>query len=229
MTVSQVYQCGQLFQPSDDYFVVQGFTISRSNELFMFVQERTSLRTIGLKWGLTNSGFTCYGYNDTSAYFGVTRLHSMSFSYDYRFMFYQTNQTAPVYMAPLGGMDYVPGYLFQVISLTTPIPYLISNATLAAGQAFATLSTTVHGYTGVVTRRSRIVDDGSSIPVKYFEVILYDHNGYIVSRIFLYSYETLGVTTTTDVPTFVHLSSFGDLFVILSSGTILRVACRTVS
>jgi hypothetical protein len=227
MTVSDVYQCGQLFQPGDDYFLVKGFMVSRSYELFLTVQESTSLRTISLKWGLA-SGFTCYGYNDTTAFFGGVRIHSMSASYDYRFMFYQANQSMPVYMAPLGGMDFVPGFLFQVVS-SAPTVYLTSNATLAAVMAFAKISTTAHGYTAVVIRRSRVEDGESAFRIRYFDVLLFDHNGDLVSRTFLYTYENDGVTVTTDVPTFLHLSSFGDLFTVLSSGSVLRTSCRTRS
>jgi len=176
------------------------------------------------KW---NADFTLINYANVSATIPSASFSGSGFSYDFHWILWNTNNSYPIKSYTLGGLDYVPEYLPNILNTNIDHHSFRNNATTSQIVAF---TTTPFGYTIVLEPQGPV--SPTSAPgnqVSGYQLNIYDNNFLSVKVVpFLVTRNTLtGYSQLNDVPYSITASSFGDVFIFLQpSQTILRLACQ---
>lgn len=204
---------------TDTAYDVTGFTIDNVGIVWVLFQS-DSISVLS-KWHPGN--LTVLGWANVTLQLptGPGSRALTRFAYDFHRIFWVVNHTSPVMTYLTGGVDYVEQFLGDVL-YTVYDTYRINspnNGTILA------MDVSPFGFTVVVVPGLVQIKDGYS--VTGFNVVTYDNNFDEIQTLpLLLSSNSFTGFESSEVPSQIYLSAFGDVFITMTpSNTLLRMPC----
>jgi len=210
---------------TEPFYDVTGFTVDNVGLVWVLFQSDT--HSILSKWYPGN--LTILSWSNITDFLPTTigKRATTRFAYDFHRIYWNVNDTYPISTYVLGGVDYVPQYLGDVLYTTYDF-YQFPSTRLVNGSVWA-MDVSPFGFVAAVVS-ARPVHQSGYMTVGY-NVTIYDNNfEQVQSRPLLISSNSFTGFSSDDRPSAIYLSAFGDIFItMMPSGAFLQFPCVDVT
>jgi len=210
---------------TETFYDVTGFTVDNVGLVWVLFQSDT--HSILSKWHPGN--LTILSWSNITDFLptGIGKRAMTRFAYDFHRIYWNVNDTYPISTYVLGGVDYVPEFLGDILYSVYDF-YQFPSTRLINGSVWA-MDVSPFGFVAAVVS-ARPVHQSGYMTVGY-NVTIYDNNfEQVQSRPLLLSSNSFTGFSSDDRPSAIHLSAFGDVFItMMPSGAFLQFPCVDVT